>query len=136
MPTTKNIIIFITIGAAFVLVYFFFIKKDPVTPGLVSTTTLPLSPAGTTGGVGATAAESAASKDFLTLLLSIRGIRLDDSILSDKAFKSLDGTHSITLIPDGNEGRPNPFAPFGSDVVQTPTTTTSTGSSFGVGTNR
>ncbi len=129
MPSTKNIIIFLAIGGAFALVYIFFIRKPAEPAGITSANpsmpaplsgTLPLGTPGAAANGGATT-ETAASRDFLTLLLSVRGIKLDDSILSDKAFMSLDGSHSITLTPDGNEGRPNPFAPLGSDIPRSTT---------------
>lgn len=67
---------------------------------------------------------SAIAGDFLNLLLNVKNIRLDDSILRDPSFNNLRDS-SITLIPDGNEGRPNPFAQFGNDPmpeVSIPTT--------------
>jgi hypothetical protein len=54
------------------------------------------------------------AQDFLDLLLSVKNIKLDDSIFSEAAWDSLKDS-SIELIPPGDEGRPNPFAPFGSD---------------------
>jgi hypothetical protein len=61
------------------------------------------------------------AKDFFALLLNVKNIKLDDAILSDPAFLSLRDS-SIVLVPDGNEGRPNPFAKFGNDAVVIPTT--------------
>ena len=53
------------------------------------------------------------------VLLNVKNIKLDDSIFSDIAFSNLRDS-SITLIPDGTEGRPNPFAPIGSDASVAP----------------
>lgn len=119
MPKMKNILIFILVAAVIAAVYIFFFKKPAQESGsaLVSTAgsaALPLTPA-----VGNASAGNV-TQDFLNLLLSVKEIKLDDSIFKDIAFQSLDGTHSITLTPDGTEGRPNPFAPIGSDIVTPP----------------
>ncbi len=116
MPKIKNIIIFVAIGAVFAFIYFYFIKSEepassPVSPIAISSPAVPgkiATPGISSGNV---------ARDFLTLLLSVRSIKLDDTIFADVAFESLDGTHSITLVPDGNEGRPNPFAPLGAEVL-------------------
>ncbi len=118
MGKIKNIIIFLVIIALGVGIYFYMKNKSsPDVPALVSS--------GGTSAVADTGGDTATNqtKDFLTLLLSVKDIKLDDSIFKDPAFISLDGSHSIILTPDGTEGRPNPFAPIGSDVV-TPTTPT------------
>ena len=71
-----------------------------------------------------TAGTSPVGQDFLSLLLNVKNIKLDDSIFSDPAFINLHDS-SITLTPDAVVGRPNPFAQFGNDaVVATPTTPT------------
>lgn len=79
-------------------------------PDLVSSS----GPAGTDQSGG-----SAAPDDFLASLLNVQNIKLDESIFSDPAFASLHDS-SILLIPDGTEGRPNPFAPIGSDAAAVP----------------
>lgn len=113
-PKIKNIILFTVIALVMISVYVFFIKKDPEQKNLVTTSTptntidrniLPVS--GTD-----TQADSQIAKDFLAVLLSVKSITLDDSIFNDIAFTSLKDS-SILLIPDGNEGRINPFAPIG-----------------------
>lgn len=115
-PKIKNIIIFVGIGVVLILVYVFFIKGDSEEAGLVSSSS-PSVPA-TDGSTPAPA--PAITQDFLAVLLNIKSIKLDDSIFSDMAFLNLRDS-SILLTPDGNEGRPNPFAPIGSDVVAAPT---------------
>ena len=112
MPKIKNIIIFLAIGAVFVLIYIFYLKASPATAPLVSSSETPVVSSGSTGDTN-----SSVTQDFLTLLLSVNNIKLDDAIFSDAAFTSLDGSNSITLTPDGTEGRVNPFAPLGTDVV-------------------
>ena len=107
MSKIKNIIILVVIGAILVLIYIFLIKAPDETATLVSSSGV--APATTT-------TDSSVAKDFLTLLLNVKNIKLDDAIFSDSAFGALRDS-SITLTPDGNEGRPNPFAPLGIDIV-------------------
>jgi predicted permease len=116
-PKIKNIIIFTGIAIIFISIYIFFIKGDEPENNLVS------SP-GTTSFVGSNTKNTtildqspALAQDFLSLLLNVRNIKLDDTIFSDSAFNSLRDS-SIVLVPDGNEGRPNPFAPLGTDNVE------------------
>jgi len=117
MPSIKNIIIFIAIGISMVLIYLFFIKGSGEQSNLVPETTTLLS--GTTSLVEV---DNTFGQDFLALLLSVKNIKLDDSIFSNPAFTSLHDS-SILLIPDGNEGRANPFAPIGADnIVVVPAT--------------
>lgn len=116
-PKIKNIIIFVGIAGLLILIYIFFIKKDPPLDNLVS------SP----GSVSATDpnAQTVAgggqpppiAQDFISLLSNVTNIKLDDTIFSDNAFNSLRDS-SLILIPDGNEGRPNPFAPLGADSIE------------------
>jgi hypothetical protein len=121
MPKIKNIIIFISIAAVFILIYVFFIQK-PETPesNLItsSSTSLPDIDSSNVENV-VTGTQNTVAQEFLTLLLSVKNIKLDDAIFSDVAWSSLRDS-SIMLVPDGNEGRPNPFAPIGFDVVTTP----------------
>lgn len=116
--TIKNIIIFLVVAVAMIAVYFFFIKKSPSdAPSLVS------SSVGVVSSPLNSNSNPSISQDFLTLLLSVKNIKLNDAIFSENAFTSLHDS-SITLIPDGTEGRVNPFAPLGSDTAITPTSTT------------
>jgi hypothetical protein len=111
MPKIKNIIIFLVIAAIFVLVYIFFLKPKPPIASLVSTGDTPV--AQNTGVVNT---NSTLSQNFLSVLLNVKNIKLNDDIFSDNAFTSLHDS-SITLTPDGTEGRINPFAPIGADSV-------------------
>jgi hypothetical protein len=121
----KNIIIFVIIAAVFILIYIFFIKPSPDQASLVS------SPSGTSlpnvndSGIGTNipSGNSLVPKNFLTLLLNVKNIKLNDAILSDPVFNSLRDS-SIVLTPDGTEGRPNPFAQFGNDSVTVPVNNT------------
>lgn len=117
MPTIKNILIFVGVAAVFVLIYIFFIKKGPDTASLVSSPPVSVAP-----DSDATASDknSLANENFLVLLLNVKNIKLDDAIFSDNAFNSLHETILTGLTPDGNEGRPNPFAPLGTDNIAPP----------------
>lgn len=53
-------------------------------------------------------------QEFLAQLLNIRSIKLREDIFSSPSFLSLTD-FTIELIQAGNEGRINPFAPFGAD---------------------
>jgi len=117
-PKIRNIIIFVVIAAILVLIYIFFIKPSPDQSNLVSspsTTTLP-NMNGTPAASNTTTASPLGTQDFLTLLLNVKNIKLDDSIFADPAFGSLHDS-SIVLVPDATTGRPNPFAQFGNDVT-------------------
>lgn len=115
----RNIIIFVTIAAVLVLVYLYFVKSPATQSNLVSSnsTSLPNINGSTNQATNSTSnITTVEAKDFLALLLNVKNIKLDDAIFTSTAFMSLRDS-SITLVPDGNEGRPNPFAPFGNDVA-------------------
>lgn len=116
MPKIRNIIIFLSIAVILSVVYFFFFKKEKE-PDLVSSTS---SANATKVDVNKNIANSQIIANTLPVLLSIQNIKLDDSIFSDPAFVRLVDT-SIILVPDGNEGRPNPFAPIGFDNIDNST---------------
>ena len=111
----KNIILFAGIGVALVILYFYFFRGSPEEQNLVSSGSAPVV-ATSSGDVSASAeAGGALGADFLGLLLNVKHIKLSDSIFTSSAFLSLHDS-SIILIQDGTEGRPNPFAPIGSDA--------------------
>ncbi len=115
MPNIKNIILFTSLGVALVLLYVFVIRKSPDEANLVFTPT-----GGPDAGDLSELSLSSPGRDFLPILLNVKNIKLDDSIFADPAFMALvDG--SITLIPDTDEGRPNPFAPLGSEKTSSGT---------------
>ncbi len=115
----KNIIIFIVVGVALVFVYIYFIRPSPEQPGLVSTAST--TDATTTSSMSND--DALGTKDFLTILLNVKNVKLDDAIFSNIAFQNLHDS-SIVLTADGNEGRPNPFAPIGVDATAAQTATT------------
>jgi regulatory protein YycI of two-component signal transduction system YycFG len=111
----KNIIIFTVITALLILAYIFFIKPSPEEKSLVfyspSNTELP--------NTNTLDQNSLITQDLLSVLLSVKSIKLDDAIFSDEAFINLKDS-SILLTSPGDEGRLNPFAPIGFDIITTP----------------
>lgn len=109
------VLILIVVGASM------FSGKTSQTPSLQSTTT-----GGTAAPLTQNASTSQAMKDtesinreFVSMLLNLQSIDLNDDIFSEPAFVALiDNT--VRLNQPGNEGRQNPFAPIGFDSsVQT-----------------
>ncbi len=127
----KNIIVFAIIAVIIILVYFFFFNK-PADQGSLVSSNVPLLPVTTNTNTNITNINLNAgnndtlSQNFLSLLLGVKSITLDDSIFKEGSpFFSLNDS-SITLTQDGTEGRPNPFAPIGVDagIVANPTPST------------
>lgn len=110
----KNAIIFLTIGAIMIAGYVFFVKGSGDKPVLIVAPGSEVAPVSS-----GTDEASSVVREFLPVLLNVKSIRLEDAIFSDDAFKSLHDS-SILLIPDGTEGRPNPFAPIGVDSFALP----------------
>lgn len=54
-------------------------------------------------------------RDFLTVLLSLKTIKLNDELFKKPAFQNL-RDYTKELIETDPKGRPNPFAPIGNDV--------------------
>ncbi len=115
----KTILILAVVALILLLAYFLFLKPSPEQAPLTSQTT------GNPVTATSTNTQNVAGTDFLTLLLNIKNIKLDTSLLSDPAFVNLNDS-SIELISDGTEGRPNPFAPLGVDLTATPVNSSTT----------
>jgi len=121
----------VAIVAVLILIYIFFVQPALSNQAsLVSSSSSASPSADNANGSSAdttTAGTSPVGQDFLSLLLNVKNIKLDNSIFSDPAFINLHDS-SITLTPDAVIGRPNPFAQLGSDPVPvsptTPTTST------------
>lgn len=113
----KNIIIFTIIAVALILIYIFFIKKSPEEQNLISSTSVNTPSA----DINTLNQNSLITSDLLTVLLSVKSIKLDDTIFSNIAFTNLHDS-SILLVSPGDEGRPNPFAPIGFEAVVPPIT--------------
>lgn len=123
IPKFKNIIIFAIVAIIFVLIYIFFVNKDPNEDLLL--TSDGVTPSVDNAGFVDPGADPL-TQNFLSLLLGVQSIKLDDSIFKDGSYFFNLSDSSIVLIPDGTEGRPNPFAPIGSDVAPITTPTPST----------
>jgi len=104
-PKRKNIFVILGIVLLAVLIYVLFFRGAPEEAPLTSLGT-------STGAPGGENTEIAG--DFLALLLSVKNIALDTSVFASPAFRTLVDS-SIDLVPEGNEGRANPFAPLGSE---------------------
>jgi hypothetical protein len=92
----KNIIL----GAVLVVLAFFaysYFFTGPSTPALSSS---------------APSQTATVDQDLISLLGTLKTIKLDDSLFADPAFKSLDD-FSQALVPEA-AGRTNPFAPISS----------------------
>ena len=111
----KTILIILAVGLVLVLAYVFIIKQPASTPTLTTSSGSGPIEVSTTATNPTTDATMALSKDFLNTLLSIKSIKLDDSIFSDPTFLSLHDS-SIVLTEDTTAGRHDPFAPIGSDI--------------------
>lgn len=108
----KNIIIVVILAGALILGYIFFIKGKGVDKANLTSSgisdLLPNSDAVTN--------DIAVDSEFVTTLLSVKNIKLNNSIFSSTDFINLRDS-SIVLVQDGNEGRRNPFAPIGVDIA-------------------
>ena len=113
-PKIRNIVIFASIGTVLVLIYIFFIRQPSPPPTLISS-----SSNGVALDTSVLDQNSSVARDFLTLLLNVKNIKLNDAIFADNAFASLRDS-SIVITQDTVEGRPNPFAPFGTDNLSEP----------------
>ena len=113
----KNIITFTVIAVILILIYIFFIKPAPTEQNLISSST----PNTVLPNTNTIDQNSLIARDFLSVLLSVKNIKLDDTIFSDGSFANLHDSSILLASPGpGDEGRLNPFAPIGSDVVIAP----------------
>ncbi len=116
--TIKNIIIFTVVAVVLFLIYIFLVKPTPEEQNLVSSSANTATP-----NTNTLSQNSVLAKDFLSILLNVKNIRLDDTIFSNKSFTSLhDSSIPLTSPTKEEEGRANPFAPIGSDLVVPPPT--------------
>ena len=112
----KNIIIFTVVAVLLILIYIFFIKPEPEEQNLVSSSPVTVLPSSDTVNQN-----SLIARDFLSLLLSVKSIKLNDAIFSNGAFINLhDSSILLTSPQPGDEGRLNPFAPIGYDATVAP----------------
>lgn len=118
MSKIKNIIIFVVILGGVGYAWNSFSKNDtaPADGDLLS---VEGGDSGVLAGEGAPGSPEDLSQNFLDTLLSLRTIKLDRSLLDRESFKEL-RDFTKELIPQNNQGRPNPFAPIGSDPLVAP----------------
>ena len=116
-PIMKKFIIGVVIAIVLVFIYTKFFKSNTPTGTLSSSTT-------TTTPVVGTDINTQVGGELLSTLLNLKTIKLNDQIFSSPLFSSL--TDFTITLGSGVEGRPNPFAPIGTDItpVQTPIDTT------------
>lgn len=113
--TTKNILIILGVAALAIAAYAIFARPDAgFESDPLATTEFDTTLAGTASDGGS----SYVGNSFLTTLLSVRTLRLDDSLFVNPAFQNLKD-FTIVLTQPGNEGRPNPFAPIAGIGAQT-----------------
>lgn len=119
----KNIIIFIIIAVVIAIAYFMFFGKASTPANTPTNSALQTTATGTAPtnsvvnpNVMTSAEATKISQEFVNQLLNLQAIKLNDDIFSSLAFQSLQD-FSIVLVQPGNEGRPNPFAPFGADEL-------------------
>ena len=113
----KTIIIIIVLAALLAGGYYFFVyKKSDSGAPLIQSSSSSVPVAGVVSDIPQ---DSSVGQEFLSFLLSVRNIKLDDSVFSDSAFATL-RVSSIDLVQDGTEGRANPFAAIGSENPPTP----------------
>jgi hypothetical protein len=68
-----------------------------------------------------TVSDNGPDQDLVATLLALRAVKLDGSIFSDPGFQNLKD-FSTQIVPEPI-GRPNPFAPLGSSVIVTASST-------------
>ncbi len=112
----KTILIVVGILVLAIVVYsVFFNKSEDTSNGLVSVnTSQPVSSLTPNVSTGVEIGQ-----EFISMLLSLQGLSLDTVLFQDPAFNSL-VDKTIQFRDPGGQGRPNPFAPIGTDVVSQP----------------
>ena len=103
MPKIKNIIIFTVIAVLLILAYIFFIKPSPEQQNLVSSATF--SNTVSTDTNTTINQNSLIAKDLLSVLLSVKSIKLNDTIFSDTAFINLLDSSIFLLLQEMKEER-------------------------------
>ena len=120
--TLKKIIIILVVLILIVIGASFFSgegggTENPLQSLGTGTTGSPLATTGTTVTAGNTNTAEI-NREFISILLNLESIDLNDDIFSEPAFIAL-VDNTVRLNQPGNEGRPNPFAPIGVDGLYT-----------------
>lgn len=118
--TLKKIMIFGFIAIVIVAVIFVFVGKTKA-PGSGAASGLSTAAGNPVSSIvnprpDSAVEASAVGQEFIAQLVSLQAIKLDDGVFSSLGFQALED-FTIILVQPGNEGRPNPFAPFGMDGV-------------------
>lgn len=108
MPNIKNIVIFVVVAIALYggYTYFFGGTPDVQDPGVLSSQGDPNATASLDG--------NDPGQEFLAILLNLKTIKLDQSVFNSNSFTHLQDFTRV-IAPATNVGRPNPFAPIGTD---------------------
>ena len=116
-----TIVAIIVLAVAYKL---FFGGSSTPAPSLKTTAGVGVNTPRTSTTTNASVSNASVGQDFLSLLLNVESIKLDDSIFSSKEFGLLQDFNR-PIPPDNNPGRPNPFAPIGLDgqVISTQVST-------------
>ncbi len=113
----KTILIVLGVLIVAIVLYSVFFNKPSSSNegGLISgTTSQPVAGVGSVAGSGVSVGQ-----EFISLLLSLQQINLDTTLFQDPVFQSL-VDKTVEFSDPGGQGRPNPFAPIGSDFVSNP----------------
>ena len=108
----KGIVILLGVGAVAIGYKLFF--SSPSAPKENLTSSAPV-----TNTTAPTITDTAVGRELLSTLLNLRTIKLNDQIFTNPSFTSL-RDFTITLSGNTPEGRPNPFAPIGTDAAPAP----------------
>ncbi len=110
MSTLRKIFLFIIILVVLIVGYMYISGKGNKTTsaGTLGSTT----GAANVGTNASSAAQAQIGQQFLTTLLNLKNIKLDDSIFTQPSFTNLQDFTAPIGATDP-EGRPNPFAPLG-----------------------
>jgi len=109
IKTILGIVVLVAIAGG---AYFFLSSDKQVESGLVSgNTALPVA-----STVGTSPSGVSVGQEFVALLLNLQAINLDTALFQDPAYLSLK-EKTVNFQDPGGQGRPNPFAPIGSDVI-------------------
>ena len=86
--------------------------QNPLQSTMSGNTAAPLA----TQNTGISSNTEQINREFVSTLLNLESINLEDDIFSEPAFSAL-VDNTVRLNQPGNEGRPNPFAPIGTDTL-------------------
>lgn len=120
--TLKKIIIFGVIAIIVVAVVFVLIGKTSAPKAAPGANGLQTSAGNAVSSIvnpapQSTVEASQIGQEFINQLVNLQAIKLNDEVFSSLSFQSLED-FTIILVQPGNEGRPNPFAPFGADNTE------------------